>query len=231
MSLGRPEEAACVLQKALDLNEEFARKDRVDTASRGRVATTARELGDVLRDRDPQRALAVYELGIQRIGKAPISKAAHRERAELLAKSAYPLRRLHHSPEAGLRIDAALAILRQTNDYPSGHISLGGPVYSVVRAQADHEADTGHPQRALELYGGLLAKAEDADPKMNLQHAARISQILGAMARLDERLGRHALASQIAARRFDLWRDWNRRLPNNVYVRRQIEAIAPASSD
>src|SRR5262249_28558314 len=63
VNLDRPEEAAAVLQQAIDLNEEAAVKNAGDSASRGRIGSTARELGDILRDSNPRRALEVYDLG------------------------------------------------------------------------------------------------------------------------------------------------------------------------
>lgn len=137
VNLGRPAEAIEVLQKAQDMLEEVVRKDPNDSASRGRQGTVSRELGNILRDRDPKRALAVYELGIKRLGETRNSLASRRERAELLATSSYPLRRLHRDSEAGARIAAAMAILKETKDYPAERIVLGTPLYSVVRAQAD----------------------------------------------------------------------------------------------
>src|SRR5206468_2915396 len=92
VNLGRPVEAIEILQKALDITEEAASKDPNDSASRLREGTTAWDLGDLLRDRDPRRSLAVYDLGIRRTSETPNSLKARRDRGGLLAKSSYPLR-------------------------------------------------------------------------------------------------------------------------------------------
>ncbi len=113
VNLNRTREAIDVLGKALALTEEAARKDAHDSASRGRVGTSARELGAILRDRDPGRALTVFDLGLRRLGEAGSSLSARREQATLLAMSSYPLRRLGRLPEAKGRIDAAFAILQR----------------------------------------------------------------------------------------------------------------------
>ncbi len=107
VNLGQPAEAIEVLQKALDMAGEAAGKDPHDSASRSRVATSARELGKILRDRDPQRALAVFDLGIQRLGETGSGANARGERASLLAHSSYSLRHLHRFAEAKARIDEA----------------------------------------------------------------------------------------------------------------------------
>ena len=224
VNLDRPAEAVEVLQKALDLNEGAARQDPSDSTSRGRVGTTARELGDILRDRDPKRALAVYDLGIRRVGEMRSSLVARRDHAELLAKSSYALRHLHREAEAAVRIETAVSILRESKDYPADKIQLGGPVYSTLRARADHEADMGNPGKALEIYDELLRKTSSADPVANLQDATRISQIYLAMAELNRRLGRNQSAAELSSRRINLWRTWDTKLPDNSFVRRQLIA-------
>ncbi|HTS31676.1 MAG TPA: serine/threonine-protein kinase [Bryobacteraceae bacterium] len=228
VNLGRPSEAIGVLQQALDLSEEAARKDPKDAASRSRVGTIARELGDILRDRDPRRALAVFELGIQRTAETPDALHTRRETAELLARAAYPLRRLHRPAEAKGRLDAAVAILRRTKDYPPRQIELGNPVYSVVRALADEEAETGDRQRAFELYEDFLEKilASKPQPETNLQDAARISSVYQALSAVSRRAGHHDRASSLDALRLELWRHWDSRLPGNSFIRRQIEAAS-----
>ena len=222
----RPAEAIEILQKALDMNEEAARQDGRDSASRGRVGTTARELGDILCDRDPRRALAVFDLGIQRLGETQNSLHARRGRAELLAKSSYALRRLHRAAEARLRMDAALAILRSTKDYPAKQIRLGGPVYSIVCALADQEAAAGDPGRALETYAELLRAvlASNPSPDTNLADAVRMSHVYAATAQLHRRAHRNHRAAGLELQRLELWRHWDSRLPNNSFVGRQLAA-------
>ncbi|MBZ5619004.1 MAG: serine/threonine protein kinase [Acidobacteriia bacterium] len=226
VNLNRPSEAIEVLQKALDFSEEAARGDAKDASSRGRVGTIARELGDILRDRDARRALAVFDLGILRVSETPASLRTRRERAELLARSAYPLRSLNRASEAKIRIDAAISLLRDSKDYPPEKILLGSPVYSVVRALVDHEADAGDIHHACDLYEEFLRKilATEPHPETNLQDAARISSVYAAMADVSRRAGQKDRASALDVRRLALWHHWDARLPNNSFVRRQLYA-------
>ena len=53
ISLNRPEEAAALLREAFEMHEAGVRRDPNDTTSRSRVGTTGRELGDILRWRNP----------------------------------------------------------------------------------------------------------------------------------------------------------------------------------
>jgi serine/threonine protein kinase len=226
VNLGRPAEAIEILQQALDMTDRMARQDAKDSASRGRVATTARELGDILRDRDPLRALAVYDLGLQRLGEMRSSLKVRRDRAELLANSSYALRRLHQTAEAKARIDAAVVILKETKDYPAERIRLGSYDDKLVSALADHEAEAGDPNQALKIYEDLLQKvlASAPSPNASLPDAVNMSRLYGAIASLSLRVGQNERASILEAQRIDMWRRWNARLPNNSFVRRQLDA-------
>jgi tRNA A-37 threonylcarbamoyl transferase component Bud32/tetratricopeptide (TPR) repeat protein len=226
VNLDRPVEAVEVLQKALDMTEEAAREDAHDSASRSLLATVARELGKILRDRDPQRALAVFDLGIQRLGETGNGRQAQRERAVLLAHSSYSLRRLHRLSEAKTRIDDAYTILRATKDYPSDRIRLASHLYYATCALADYEAEEGDPRRAAEIYEQLLERvmATKPDPLGDLRDTPKLSRIYEALAVLHMRNGNPAGAAEMNSRRLDLWRHWQRQLPQNSFVRRQLEA-------
>ncbi len=226
VNLDRPAEAIAAFQKALDMTEEAAAKDLSDAASRARVGSTARELGDVLRDRDPRRSLAVFDLGIHRLEETRNRLESRRDRAVLLAKSSYPLRRLHRAAEARNRIDAAFAILKDTKDYPAERITLGSHVCTALSALADYEAELGDPHRALEIYQQLLDKvlATNPDAFNDLRETPKLSRIYAALALLYRRTGDVASARVIAARRVELWRSWQQKLPQNPFVRRQLDA-------
>ena len=226
VNLGRPAEAIAVLQRSLDMMEEAARRDASDSATRARLGITARELGDILRDRDPRRALDVYDLGLHRLTESRSSLKARRDRAQLLAKSSYPLRRLHREEEARARLDAARATLAETGDYPAERIRLGSYAYTMACALADHEAETGGVERARRMYAELLGKvmASRLKPDSVLADALGLSRVYTAMARLERRAGRADLASALESRRLDLWRNWKARLPNNHFVCRQLRA-------
>jgi serine/threonine protein kinase/tetratricopeptide (TPR) repeat protein len=224
VNLGRPADAVEILQKALDLTEAAARNDPSDSGSRAHVGTAARELGDILRDRDPRRALAVYDLGILRLAEMHNSLKARRDRAQLLANSSYPLRRLHRVSEATTRIHAAVAILQATKDYPADRISLGSYDYEIVCALADHEADTADPRRAIAIYEDLLGRirASQPQPEGILADAIRLSHVYTTLARLDRRVGRNDAASALESQSLHLWRIWEAKLPNNSFVLRQL---------
>jgi tetratricopeptide (TPR) repeat protein len=227
VNLGRQAEAVDVFQKELNLMEEAAGKDSKDSASRGRLATISRQLGNLLSERDPRRALAVYDVAIRRLEETPNNMKARRDRAVLLAKSSYALRRLHRPSEAKARIDAALEVLKDTKDYPAEKIRLGSNVHAAVSAAADHESETGDPRIALRMYQQLLDRvmAAKPDPLGDLRDTPRLSRIFAALADLYRRTGDLASAQATHARRVELWRSWSQKLPQNTFVRHQLEAL------
>jgi tetratricopeptide (TPR) repeat protein len=232
VNLDRPAEAIEAFQRGLNMVEEAAGKDLSDAASRSRVGTSARELGKVLSERDPRRALAVYDLGIRRLGETPNRLEARRDRAVLLARSSYPLRRLHRPSEAKARIDAAFAVLKETKDFPVEQVRLGSHAYTAVCALADHEAETGNPRLALRMYQQLLDKviATKPDPLGDLRDAPKLSRIYTTLSALYRRTGDSTSAEAMNTRRVDLWRHWQQKLPQNDFIRRQLEAKAEAIS-
>ena len=224
VSLNRPQDATAVLQKSLDLAGALAGHDPHDTASRHRVAGSALALGDILRRSDPRKALGVYELGLTRTREIANNLDAQRDEAWLLADSAYALRSLHRDAEAAQRIENALQILDNIKDYPAARVELIDVSHAVLRALADHYAETGQFQKAAATYADLRVKvlATAPEPENDLRNAIYISYDELAEAGVLRRLGRAKEAEEIEARHRQLWQHWDQKLPNNSFVRRQL---------
>jgi hypothetical protein len=167
----------------------------------------------------------VLDVVLRRLAEIRNSLPARRNQAWALASSSYALRRLHRIAEAKQRIEASLAILRDTKDYPAERVQLDSRVYLALRARADYEAEQGDPRRAAEQYEQLLAKVMAAKPEVltDLRDVPRLSLLYAALARACRRTGNPA-AQDIESRRLELWRQWDRKLPNNSFIRRQLEA-------
>jgi serine/threonine-protein kinase len=227
VNLGRPDEAAVAFQEAVDITEAAAAKDSHDVASRLRLGEAALYLADLVRQKNPRRAIALYDLGAGRLEETPASLAGRRIRAKLLAKSSYALHQLHRPADAQQRIDSAAAILRETKDYPAGsRIRLESPAHVLLAAMADDEAERDNPQRALAIYQELLqgVLAWPAEPETDLPEAAAMSRIYATVAVLNRRIGQMVAASISDRRRIDLWKHWNARLPGNPFIGRQLNA-------
>lgn len=225
ISLNRPEEAITVLQKAFDLLEDWARNDRADDWSRLLFASLGRELGDTLRMIDPQRALAVYDHALRRLRELENNTDARRGEVEILTGSAYALRRLKRVDEAKDRIDTAFRLLGEINDYPAERISPHSEAYETLRAWGDHLSETGQPQDALKVYEDLPGRVmvSKLNVQNDLRHALAFSQIYGSLAALYHRNAQRDRGKECSALRLGVWRHWDSKLPNNKFVRRQLE--------
>ena len=225
-NLDRPAEAIEAFQKAFDIAEAAARKDPIDSSSRKRVGNSGNPLGNILRHRDPGRALAVFDLAIHRLREVRNQLVARRDLATVLANSSYPLRSLHRPEEAKQRIDEALTILKDTKDLPAERFRLDSEVRIVLCAQADYEADVREPQRAIEMYEQILDKVMAAKPDVlsDLREAPKLSSIYEGLTALYRRTGLIPKAENLEGRRLELWQQWDRKLPNNPFVLRQLAA-------
>jgi tetratricopeptide (TPR) repeat protein len=224
ISLGRPAEAVPPLERAFQLSEELARRDPNDASSRGHLAYAGNRLAGVLRDSDPQRALAIYDHTVLRLGEIQSNRKARRDEVKSLAGSTYPLRSLGRVSEAKQRLDAAFALLKQLKAYPQEKIDLGSEAEITVRALADLEAGDGNVARALEIYRKLLAQVLAAQPKPEtlLQDAADLSRLYETMVPLYRRSGHVDEASALEKKRLELWQQWDRKLPKNAFVLRKL---------
>jgi tetratricopeptide (TPR) repeat protein len=228
ISMGRSEEALVPLQRAFALAENSAHEDANDADSRSRVATSGIVLADILRHSDPSRAIDVYDLALHRLSEIHDNPRSRRQEVRILAGSSYPLRRLGRHAEARRRIDLAFQKLSQLKIYPSDRIRPGSEADETMCALADHEADRGDVRHAIELYEDLLRRVQASDPKpeSSLADALDLSRLHASLSALYRRAHEDGLASAEAAKRLDLWRRWDARLPGNTFVRRQLDAAA-----
>jgi serine/threonine protein kinase len=233
ISLNRPAEAIVLLREAFEMHEAGARRDPNDFTSRARVGTTGRELGDILRWRAPQEAIAVYDVALARLAEIRDNLKARRDRALILANSSYALRRLNRTAEGRQRVEKALAILEQTKDYPSDRVALDSELRSVLHARADQRADEGHVQEAIQQYGQLLEKVMAAKPDVehDLRDAYTLSLLYRDLAHLHRATGASADAAAVEAKSRAIWTAWNETRPNNPFVLRQIAAADEDAPD
>ncbi len=229
-SLGRIDEALADFHKALDIAEDLAQKDASDYLSRANVATASLEIGNILRHRNPQNALTIYDHALARIREARSNVSAQRDEAELLAASSYPLRWLGRDKEANQRIARALELLKQAGRYPADKIEPMSDDYDVLRAEADDYAETGQIAKALEAYQQLLNKlmSWNPDPQNDLRDATCLSRTWTSLADLLRRTGRKDKALQLEAQRGELWKRWQAKLPNARFLLSQsLSQISP----
>jgi serine/threonine protein kinase len=221
-SLGRSRDAIAVFQKGLDIGEELAKMDPLDYLSRRSVATIGLEMGNILRQTDPQQALAVYDHALARIREAKTNISGQLCAADLLAGSSYALRRLGRQNEATRRIEEAFLLLRDAHQYPADAVEPMSRPDHVLRAAADDYAETGQIDKAVATYQELLDKLMAWKPDLHdLRDAMCLSRTWTALADLLRRTGRTQEAARLEAQRTELWNHWNGKLPNAQFLLRQ----------
>jgi len=232
-SLGRSSEALANFRKKLDIAEDLAQKDANDYLGRHNVATASLEIGNILRHRNPQDALAVYDHALARVREARSNVSTQRDEAELLAASSYALRWSGHAKDSEQRIARAFELLSQASRYPADRVEPMSDTYDALRAQADDYAETGRINQAIEAYQQLLNKlmAWKPDLQNDLRDATCISRTWTALANLQRRAGHPEDAVRFEAQRADLWNHWNAKLPNAQFLLRQsLSQVAPSLS-
>jgi tetratricopeptide (TPR) repeat protein len=227
VSLERPIEAVVPLREAFEITEAAARRDPGDYTSRSRVGTVGRELGDILRWRDPPEALAIYDVALGRLGEIENNVRARRDSALVLAGSAYALRRLDRVPEAKQRIEQALALLTDTKDYPARTLAFDDALFTVLLAGADQLADEHQLAAAIAEYRTLLTQVSQtkSDHDHDLRDANSLALLLEGLARLYRSSGDTGQATALDARRLALWQHWDRTLPDNPFVQRRLASL------
>jgi tRNA A-37 threonylcarbamoyl transferase component Bud32/tetratricopeptide (TPR) repeat protein len=228
IGMGQPERAEKSLQRAFDIVDALVHQDPNNHNDAGALANAAIPLGATLRA-DPGRALAIFDHALGHLTDVKGDAHLQNHEVRLLVGSSYPLRRLGREAEARKRLDSAFDLLRQLKYYPESHIDPGSETAQAVCALADDDAATGHPERALQAYSGLLDQvaASKPEPETNLTDAAALSKIYTGMAAAARLAKRPAEASGTEARRRELWRRWEQKLPGNPFVLRQVAMIAP----
>jgi tRNA A-37 threonylcarbamoyl transferase component Bud32 len=229
VNLNQPKEAALRLEEAFAALEGYAQTDRYNYEARAMIATGGHYLGDLLRRSNPKRALEVYDHSLVRVREVPNDVAARRIEALLLAGSSYAARAIHRDGDAKERIDAAFRLLRETGDYPNVAFQSGSEADVALQSLADHYAETGQPNQAIELYEGLRKHFEACNScaERDLPAAADLSRIQASLAATLRNIGSREKAATVEAARADMWRLWNRRLSSNPFVLRQIAAAIP----
>jgi serine/threonine protein kinase len=231
ISLGRSAEAVGDYDHAFQLADALVHRDAHDQMLRSRVANAGIAMADILRVSNPIRALAIYDHVFRHVAQVPNNSSFRRFEVSTLAGSTYALRQLGLPVEARKRLDAAFERLEQVHLFPAKSVRLRSEPEVALRARAAYEAAAGDFRRAAATYQNLLAliRASHPDPENTLADAARISVIYWEAAAAARQAGDHR-ASEMEALRRQLWELWNRKLPNNAFVRSHLGAVGRSAA-
>ncbi len=231
VNLGRPADAIPLLQRAFEMTDDVAARDPGESSSRLQLPLSGSLLAALVRESDPARALAICDRVLLRAGEVKNNTLARLAEVAGLADSSYPLRALHRDAEARARLDAAFARLAELKQYPGAPLTLHSEALDALSARADDEAARGDIARAIDTYQKLLTQVLATGPKFetDLADATDVSRLYAALARLERRAGRATDANALDERRTRIWRQWEKALPGNPFVARQIASISAPS--
>ncbi len=227
VSLQRSAEALGAFERAKAMAESLADADPNDYRSRHLMAIIGAEIGDILRHQDPNLALTVYDQCLAKLRQVGTNPRAQRDHIWLLAGSSYPARWLHHEGDARSRLDTAFSILHDTKQYPADVAEPFDEVFVVLRGLADHEAETGKPDKAVTLYQELLARVMAWKPELSndLRDASAVSRTWSALAGALRRVGREDQAAAFDARRKELWERWDQAHPGQKATGARLDPL------
>ena len=230
ISLNRPTEAIESYQHALEIGQDFARRDAADFQSQYRIFSAETKIADLLRESEPARALALYDDALRRMAGAAANAGTLRNETMTLAASTYPLLHLGRRADARGRLDGALQRLARVKQYPASEIELGSPAASTLRALAEYEADGGNSKCAAAIYEELIRLVHASTPKHEtvLQDAVALSNIYAAAAPFYREAGKIDGAADVESRRLEIWRQWAVKRPATPFVEHQLEAARVA---
>jgi tetratricopeptide (TPR) repeat protein len=228
ISMGRTSEAISLYERAFDIVIGYVRKDANDSLSRFNASLFGARLARLLEDRDPRGALAINDELLLRLREIRNNTRARRYEVPTLVRSSYLLRRLGREAEGRERLKMAFANLRDLKMYPSEQVELGSEPDHAVRALAEQEAAGGNTRRGGQIYEELLGKimASKPKPESRLADAYDLSTLYSAMGVLYRKAGQGGPATAMDSRRLELWQRWDRKLPKNVFVRKQLDGAA-----
>jgi tetratricopeptide (TPR) repeat protein len=203
VDLGRPEAAIPPLQESFDLMEQLAIKDSKDSTSRYREVNSGTNLAFNVAQREPARALAIYDQYLFRLREVRDSGNRQLNEALCLAASSHVLLRLHRLPEAKQRIDAAFVRLREAGQYPAAQVEIRSAAVQSIRAMAEYQEALGQWERAAATYQELLDRvmASKPEPRNDLGHANILTRLYAALSSLYRRTGRPGKAEPLESSR------------------------------
>jgi serine/threonine-protein kinase len=231
VNLGRPADAIPLLQRAFEMTDDVASRDPGESTSRLQLPLSGGLLARLIGEADPAHALAIYDRVLLRAGEVKNNTLARLAEVGALADSSYPLRALHRDAEARARLDAAFAKLAGLKQYPGAPVTLRSEALDALLARADDEAARGNMAHAIEIYQNLVEQVRAAGPKTetDLSDATDVSRLYATLAALERRAGRTDEAAALDTRRSQIWQRWEKALPGNPFVARQIASISPLS--
>lgn len=225
VSLGRRSEAEAAFRRSFSMALDAVLRDPSDSDALSSMATSGTKLANLLRHRDPKRALETYDLVLSKCAAMRGGAKARLDEVKPLCGAGLALLDSGRPDLARLRLEAAFDRLRDFRLYPAGMVDPDSEADAALRALAALETASGRRELALEILQRLEAAIQAAKPKpeASLADANALSTLYASQSRLLRSMGKAGEADAIAERRQALWYTWNAKLPENPFVVSQLE--------
>jgi len=223
VSLGRFDEAERTFDRGLTIARKVVESDREDISTRTLLASLANELGLLRLERNPAASLDLFDEAYRRRSEIPPSNPAHREKSDMLAASIRALARLGRHDEARARLDQLFVALREAKKYP-GEVRPDNDAANALVAKAEAVAAAGQLDQAAKIWKELISGYEASDRRAadDLHWAMYHSVAYRSLARVLALEGKSEEERAWREKDTALWASWNRKLPQNVFITRQL---------
>ena len=206
-----------MLQRAFKIADGRVHQDPNDENTRGKLEMAGYPLASILRHSDPRRR---SRFTTTRFGIWPKSRAIRM--CSFIRRARWPAPAIRCGSWAARRkpvrrLEAAFKILLELKMYPADEIGLGTGAHRALAAQADYEAATGNVARARsQTLPGIAGPDRPGQAGTGKQSGRRDGPVghLRGMAAVERQAGHvPSWRRRLDARRLDLWRGWEKKLP------------------
>ncbi len=228
LSLEQSEPAIKALTESLAICRRLIAADAKDMDSRVDLAQAATKVGRILAQREPARALALFDEGIRVLLEMP---AGQKSRDDYLIRlwcdSTSALNALNRQAESHRRIDLAISALRSAQRYPFAETTPTSEEDALLRAQAETEESAGRLSRAIAIREETVRRyrRDKNFVETDLQDAYSLTMQWQHLADLNRRAGRSPAAAEYISLSTSLWQSWLARDPQNSFVRARLAAV------
>jgi serine/threonine protein kinase len=223
---GNPDLAESHLRKALEIAEDLVKRDPRDAQAQGELSKVLRQLGAVLRTREPNEAVQLYNRA-KEILESLMREASgdlnyRRDLANTHLGLSYALHGMKKTKAAIQEIEAALAMQRELSGRIRAHRAVHEDMFDALLALSAFQLDSRDFTRARASLDEALSTAQflHAQSKGSLyperclalasQKFGDYHALLASGGLMGDRAGHLASAEQWYERAVEIWSKWRR---------------------
>ncbi len=226
LGLDRPAVAIPALERSAATSRELMAADPKDHNARVDFAQSELRLASLMTPERPASAAPLFD-GVLEVMRAEPEGSFLRDEylIRAAAESTYALRKMGRTAEARRRLAEIRGTFFRERSPENAILTGTSPAEAVLRAEADMDAAGGDMQKGVATYLLLLRKFQAyCRPDDSIVDAMALSIKLGRLSQLYVQSGDIATARDYAAQRAAVWQHWNAKLPNHLFIIRQLLA-------